>query len=112
MFGGGAALVLTAVRGRGCWPSTAEVRDAGFLGSQRIDEVKVRLALLQKHTKNKPKLVSLFGFFPLPLCAYLFITCGDEGKPSLGELFEETFSVGRPNLLKRKKRNLSVKSRV
>lgn len=53
-FRGGAAIVLAAIRrggggGRGGRPPVAEVGDAGFLGRQRINEVKIWLSLL-KHT--------------------------------------------------------------
>lgn len=50
-FGGGTSLFLTAVKrgggGRGGGPPVAEVGDAGFLGRQRINEVKIWLPLLK-----------------------------------------------------------------
>lgn len=50
-FGDGTALVLAPIKhgggGRGGRPSVAEVGDAGFLGRQRIDEVKICLPLLK-----------------------------------------------------------------
>lgn len=74
--------------------------DPSFLWGQRIDEVKVWLALLKTHTHTEFNLTSAKFTVGLGLLVSgVLDTWGDVGTLSLGELLVERVSVERPNLL-------------
>lgn len=74
MFRHGTALFLTPIKrgggGRRDRPSVAEVGDAGFLGRQRIDEVKIWLSLL-KHAAESSQMQSDIQVFKRRYLRYL-----------------------------------------